>query len=235
MKIIGLIPARGGSKGIPKKNIKDYCGKPLIAHTIEQSLQSKYINETYVTTDSQEIQKIANKYGAEAPFLRPKSLSGDLATDKEFIIHFIYWYQFSKEKMPDIIVHLRPTYPNRAVNVIDDIIEKFLSNYDEYDSVRTIVEMDKSPYKMYRIMDKNLQPLFKEVDGISEPYNQPRQILPKTYLHNGYLDIVKTDIVIRKDTITGKRIMPYILDKEEIDDIDTIEDWEKSEKKFFLK
>jgi N-acylneuraminate cytidylyltransferase len=127
---------------------------------------------------------------------------------------------------------LRPTYPNREVAVIDDAIEKFLSKYDEFDSLRTIVDNEKTPFKMYTIDDSRLCPLFENIDGIVEPYNQARQLLPKTYLHNGYLDIVKTENLILTDSITGKRIMPYLLKKDETDDIDTIEDWEKSEEKF---
>jgi len=127
---------------------------------------------------------------------------------------------------------LRPTYPNRDVTIIDDAIEKFLSKYDEFDSLRTIVENEKTPYKMYTIFDDKLRPLFENVNDLVEPYNQARQLLPKTYLHNGYLDIVKTENLILTDSITGKRIMPYLLKKDETDDIDTIEDWEKSEEKF---
>lgn len=232
MKIIGIIPARGGSKGIPKKNIKEYLGKPLIAYSIEQSLKSKYINETFVSTDDEEIRQIAIEYGAEAPFLRPADISQDLSPDKDFLIHFAYWYQFNRVDDPALLVQLRPTYPNREVAVIDDAIEKFLSKYDEFDSLRTIVENEKTPFKMYTIDDSRLCPLFENVDGIVEPYNQARQLLPKTYLHNGYLDIVKTENLILTDSITGKRIMPYLLKKDETDDIDTIEDWEKSEEKF---
>lgn len=232
MKIIGIIPARGGSKGIPKKNIKEYLGKPLIAYSIEQSLKSKYINETFVSTDDEEIRQIAIEYGAEAPFLRPADISQDLSPDKDFLIHFAYWYQFNREDDPTLLVQLRPTYPNREVAVIDDAIEKFLSKYDEFDSLRTIVDNEKTPFKMYTIDDSRLCPLFENIDGIVEPYNQARQLLPKTYLHNGYLDIVKTENLILTDSITGKRIMPYLLKKDETDDIDTIEDWEKSEEKF---
>jgi CMP-N,N'-diacetyllegionaminic acid synthase len=232
MKIIGIIPARGGSKGIPKKNIKEYLGKPLIAYSIDQSLKSKYINETFVSTDDKEIQQIAIEYGAESPFLRPDDISQDLSPDKDFLIHFAYWYQFNRKDNPKLLVQLRPTYPNRDVTIIDDAIEKFLSKYDEFDSLRTIVENEKTPYKMYTIFDDKLRPLFENVNDLVEPYNQARQLLPKTYLHNGYLDIVKTENLILTDSITGKRIMPYLLKKDETDDIDTIEDWEKSEEKF---
>ena len=92
--------------------------------------------------------------------------------------------------MPDFIVQLRPTYPTRKVEILDKTIELFIENRDKYDSLRTIIPFDKSPFKMYRIIDKDLVPLFKEVNGIEEPYNQCRQNLPNTYLHNGYIDIL---------------------------------------------
>lgn len=231
MKIVGLIPARGGSKGIPMKNIKDYCGYPLIYYSIQQSLESKYISETYVTTDSKEIQDISQKYGAQVPFLRPSNISGDFATDYEFITHFIYWYQFNYSEVPNIIVQLRPTYPNRSVTIIDDCIDKFIKSYEDYDSLRTVIPMEKSPYKMYTIESNILSPLFKKVNNILEPYNQPRQILPKTYMHNGYLDIIKTSSVIRMNSISGNKIYPYVLSVDDIDDIDTIDDWKRSEEK----
>jgi len=231
MKIVGLIPARGGSKGIPMKNIKDYCGYPLIYYSIRQSLESKYINKTYVTTDSKEIKDISQKYGAQVPFLRPSNISGDLATDYAFITHFIYWCQFNYYEVPDIIVQLRPTYPNRSVAIIDDCIENFIKSYEDYDSLRTVIPMEKSPYKMYTIESNILYPLFKKANNIIEPYNQPRQILPKTYMHNGYLDIIKTTSVIRMNSISGKKIYPYVLSADEIDDIDTIDDWKRSEEK----
>ena len=184
-----------------------------------------------VTTDSKEIQDISQKYGAQVPFLRPSNISGDLATDYAFITHFIYWCQFNYYEVPDIIVQLRPTYPNRSVTIIDDCIEKFIKSYEDYDSLRTVIPMEKSPYKMYTIESNILSPLFKKANNIIEPYNQPRQILPKTYMHNGYLDIIKTTSVIRMNSISGNKIYPYVLSADEIDDIDTIDDWKRSEEK----
>lgn len=232
MLIYFLIPARGGSKGIPKKNIKLFAGKPLIQWSIEQAKQSKYFSKVFVSTDDKEIQKISLECGALAPFLRPKEISDDLSPDYDFMEHFINYLIENSLEIPDLIVQMRPTYPTRKVKIIDDIIEKFIENYDNFDSIRTIIENDRTPYKMYNIINNELVPLFKEVNNIHEPYNQPRQVLPKTYLHNGYIDILKTSIIKEKKSMTGDKILPYIMNKDEIDDIDTIDEWINAEEKY---
>jgi CMP-N,N'-diacetyllegionaminic acid synthase len=232
MRIVGLIGARGGSKSIPRKNIKLFANKPLIVHSIEQAQKSQLITQIYLSTDDEEIAEIGRQNGAIVPFIRPKEISGDLSVDFEFIHHFIQYLIKHNLEMPDLIVQLRPTYPTRKVDIIDDCINKFISKYEEYDSLRTIVEVEHPPYKMYKIENNNLIPLFSEVNGLKEPYNCPRQILPKTYWHNGYLDIIKVDTVINQGTITGKNIYPYIMDRKEVDDIDTEEQWRRAEENF---
>ena len=228
MKILCIIPARSGSKGIPHKNIKNLCGKPLMAWSIEQAQKSKYKMRIIVSTDSEEYAKIANKYGAETPFLRPKDISQDLSTDLEFMKHAIG--ELKKENyQPDFIVQLKPTYPTRKVNILDETIELFIRARDKYDSLRTVIPFDKSPYKMYRIENEELKPLFKEVNGIKEPYNQCRQNLPNTYLHNGYIDILNTNI-IEKGEISGDKIFPYLMTGDEYHDIDYEEDFKEVEK-----
>lgn len=233
MRIGVLIPARSGSKGILHKNIKNYFGKPLIAHSIELALKSKYVNkeDVYVSTDSEEYQKIAIEYGARAPFLRPKEISGDLSTDIECFQHFVYYMRNEGKEVPDIIIHLRPTYPNRSVEFFDKLIELYVEKKDEYDSLRTVVEIDMTPYKMYHIDGETneLNPIFKKYEDIKEPYNQCRQIFPKTYIHNGCIDIIRRE-VIEDGSMTGERIYGYVMNKEEIHDIDTEYDFLESEK-----
>lgn len=233
MKIIAIIPARSGSKGIPNKNIKLYKGKPLLAHSILQALQSKYITEVYVSTDSQEYKEIALEYGALVPFLRPSQFADDLSPDIDLFNHFLVHYHENINTIyPDIIVQLRPTYPNRTVELIDNCIEIFINNYDNYDSLRTVIPLNKSPYKMYYIDEQNmLIPYLLKYKDIVEPYNQARQLLPQTYLHNGCIDIIKTDTIITKNLLSGNNIYPFIMDENENNDIDTEEDLINSEKK----
>lgn len=232
MYIISLIPARSGSKGIKDKNIKEYKGKPLICHSINISKESKYIKETIVTTDSETYKEISEKNGATCPFLRPSEISQDLSTDYEFIKHYLEWVKSNNSIVPELIVQLRPTYPNRKIEILDDCIEIMMNNKD-YTSLRTVVPSDKTPFKMYTtdINTNKLIPLFENINDINEPYNLARQQLPQTYLHNGYIDIIRTSSFYQNDSITGPIIYPYIMDKSETDDIDYIEEWVKSENK----
>lgn len=227
MIVHAVIPARSGSKGIPNKNIKDYCGKPLLAHSIDHAIQCKpHIDRVIVSTDSEEYAEIARQYGAEVPFLRPSEISGDLSTDYEFIKHYLDYI----DEIPDLIVQLRPTYPNRKPDVIIDAISRMANNRSA-DSLRSVVKMEKSPYKMYRQSGDRLLPLFYEWDGLMEPYNSARQLLPDTYLHNGYIDIIRSDCVLKKGSISGDYIIPFEMDSEETDDIDTYADLNRSANK----
>ena len=229
MKILCLIPARSGSKGIKNKNILIYKGLPMLAWSIKQAQESIY-NENMriiLSTDSDIYRKIGIEYGAEAPFLRPENISGDLSTDYECVEHCVNYLDKEENYRPDFIIQLRPTYPTRNVNVLNDCIKKFIENRYKFDSLRTVIPFEKSPYKMYNIIDNKLVPLFHEIEIenkiIKEPYNECRQKLPQTYLHNGYIDIFNYDIV-KNGTITGERIYPYLMDKNEIHDIDTLND-----------
>ena len=231
LKIVALIPARSGSKGIIHKNIKEYNNVPLICHSINIAKRSKYITDVIVTTDSEEYREICQENGAKCPFLRPKDISGDLSTDYEFIKHYVNWMKINDSKnMPDLILQLRPTYPNRKINDLNETIEIMIKNI-EYTSLRTVIPFEKSPFKMYTIKNNKLEPLFEEINELKEPYNRCRQELPDAYLHNGCIDIIRTDSFIKYDSITGPNIHSYVMDKDENNDIDTIEDWEKSIKK----
>lgn len=232
LNIVALIPCRSGSKGIINKNIKLYKGIPLFAHSIKIALQSEYINEVYVSSDSEEYNNIALQYGAKITPLRSKEISDDLSPDIDTFIHFLNMYKNMNLEIPDIIIHLRPTYPNRTLKLLNSTIEYFLNNYDNYDSLRTVVLIKKSPYKMYYIENNNLIPFIKEYNALNEPYNQARQNFPETYLHNGCIDIVKSNIIINSNLLSGKNILPYIMDENELNDIDDIFDFNISENNF---
>jgi len=234
MIILCLIPARSGSKGIIDKNIKLLNNKPLLCHSIDQAKESKYYKNKQmriiVTTDSEKYANIAKEYGAETPILRPSEISQDLSTDLEFMKHMTTYLKENENYNPDIILQLRPTQPKRKIEDIDKCLDLFIENYKEYDSLRTVVPFEKSPFKMYVMKDNVLTPLFKtlEVDCniIIEPYNQCRQFLPETYLHNGYIDILKPYLLLQ-DKISGDKIYPYLMNKEDTIDIDTLDDWNK--------
>jgi len=225
--IVALIPARSGSKGIPHKNIKLYKNKPLLVHSIDVALKCEYIKEIYVSTDSEEYQNIAINNGALVTPLRPPDISDDLSPDIDTFLYFIKIFK----KIPDLIIHLRPTYPNRNINILNDCINKFIENYENYDSLRTVVKIDKTPYKMYHIDNNNLIPYINTYKNLIEPFNQARQHFPDTYLHNGCIDIIKTKLIVNKNLLSGEKIYPYIMNENEIDDIDSINDFNKSENK----
>ena len=192
VEILCIIPARSGSKGIQNKNIIEFKGKPLLAWSIEQAQKCDYNMKIIVSTDSEEYANIATKYGAEVPFLRPPEISHDLSTDFEFINHCVDWLKTNENYTCDIILQLRPTSPTRKIEDLNRALNLFIKNRDKFDSLRSVIPFEKSPFKMYLLNDKKLTPLFDKVNNIQEPYNQPRQILPQSYLHNGYIDIIKT-------------------------------------------
>jgi N-acylneuraminate cytidylyltransferase len=248
-KILCIIPARSGSKGIINKNIKLFKGKPLIVWSINQAKESKYYKNNsmriILSTDNELYANIGLECNIEVPFLRPLDISCDNSSDFEFMDYTLKRLKKNENYECDIILHLRPTQPLRKIYDIDKCLDIFIEKYDNYDSLRSVIENEKSPYKMYLIKEENkldnnsdynselyLEPLFKSVNKIEEPYNSSRQLLPKTYLHNGYIDIVKSTIIINKKSISGTRIIPYIMDKDDIIDIDTENDWNKAETLF---
>ena len=232
-KILCLIPARAGSKGIPNKNVKPFCGKPLIAWSIEQAFQAAYPMRVIVTTDSEEFAAIARRHGAEVPFLRPAEISQDTSIDEEFIAHALDWLLKEEGYVPNVIVHLRPTYPTRSVSILNSCIQRFLQVRDTYDSLRTLIPAEKTPFKMYRIYEDNAgaraEPLFRTLEGVHEPFSNCRQALPPTWVHNCCIDILNAAI-IAKGTTAGDRIYPFFMDKEDMFDLDGAEDWAAAER-----
>ena len=227
---IAIIPARGGSKRIPRKNIKIFMGKPMIAWSIEAAIKSECFNRIIVSTDDAEIASAAKLYGAEVPFIRPSNIAQDLSTDLEVFEHFINYLKEHNEILPDIILHLRPTYPNRNLKLLNTCIETFKNNIHNYDSFRTVCAFDKLPQKMYYIENNTLTPYYKEYNGMKEPYNMPRQLFETSYIHNGCIDLIKTETITNLNSMSGNKIFPFIMN--DIDDIDNIEDLEKSKKNY---
>lgn len=220
-KICAIIPARGESKGIPKKNIKDLAGKPLIAYSIEEAKKSKYINRIITTTDSQEIADIAKKYGAEIPFLRPKELALDTTPDLPVFQHCLKWLKDNEGYEPDIVVHLRPIAPLRRAEHIDLGIEIMLKNIEEADAVRSVTKVDTHPLKMWKLEGNKLSSFIpEEVYKIKEPYNMPRQKLPRAYIQNGSVDVIKRETIMKQNSMTGKNIFGFEMPEEESVNID---------------
>ncbi|MBK7319990.1 acylneuraminate cytidylyltransferase [Candidatus Villigracilis affinis] len=227
--ILALIPARGGSKGIPRKNIRNFAGYPLIAWSIAAAKQSELVTRIIVSTDNEEIAAVAREWGAETPFLRPAEFAQDKTTDLPVFEHALKWLEDVEGYRPDIVIQLRPTSPIRPHTMVDDAI-RILLEHPDADCVRGVVPAGQNPFKMWRFNGegKPLNPLLT-VDGIAEPYNAPRQILPPVYWQTGHIDAIRESTIANKKSLTGDVIYPLVIDPKYTVDIDTLPDWAKYE------
>ena len=219
--VLGIIPARGGSKGIPRKNIKLLCGKPLIAWTIEEAKKSKYIDRLILSTEDNEIIKVAKEWGCEVPFKRPKELAKDKTPGIEPVLHAI-------KKLPekyDYVCLLQPTSPLRKAEHIDGAIEQCIDN--KADSCVSVTEVEKHPYWMYEIKANNLI-----VPLIKKELVTRRQDLPKVYVLNGALYVIKANVLKQKKKFINEKTIAYVMDRERSVDIDNIKDFKYCE--YFL-
>jgi N-acylneuraminate cytidylyltransferase len=228
-EILALIPARGGSKGIPRKNIRTFAGYPLVAWSIAAGLQATSVSRVIVSTDDEEIAAVAREYGAETPFMRPRELAQDRTTDLPVFQHALKCLEDIEAYKPRIVVQLRPTSPIRPMNCVDSAV-RILVEHADADSVRGVVPAGQNPYKMWRFngYEKPMKPLL-EVEGITEPYNAPRQILPPAYWQTGHIDVIRTSTITGKQSLTGNVVYPLVIDPRYTVDIDTPADWEKYE------
>jgi N-acylneuraminate cytidylyltransferase len=228
-EILALIPARGGSKGIPRKNIRSFAGYPLIAWSIAAGLQANSVSRVIVSTDAEEIAAVARQYGAETPFMRPHERAQDRTNDLPVFEHAMKWLEDIEGYKPEIVVQLRPTSPIRPKDCVDVAVRILIENPDA-DSIRGVVPAGQNPHKMWRFngYDKPMRPLL-EVEGISEPYNAPRQILPPVYWQTGHIDVIRTSTITRKHSLTGSVVYPLVIDARYTVDIDTPADWAKYE------
>ena len=149
-EVLTIIPARGGSKGIPRKNIRDFAGFPLIAYSIAAARQSEAVTRVIVSTDDEEIATVAREWGAETPFLRPAELARDETLDLPVFEHALHWLAENENYSPDLVIQLRPTSPVRPVGLIDRAVAELLA-HPEADSVRGIVPAGQNPHKMWRV------------------------------------------------------------------------------------
>ncbi len=228
-EILALIPARGGSKGIPRKNIRNFAGYPLIAWSIAAAKQASCVTRIVVSTDDEEIASVARQFGAETPFLRPSELAQDQTTDLPVFEQALEWLRDNENYKPDITVQLRPTSPIRPKDCVDRAVE-ILLEHEEADCVRGLVPAGQNPYKMWRFAgeDQPMKPLL-QVEGIAEPYNAPRQILPPVYWQTGHIDAIRVSTIVQKKSLTGDVIFPLLIDPRYTVDIDNLSDWAKYE------
>lgn len=229
MHILAVIPARGGSKGIPRKNIRPLAGKPLIAWVIEAARGSRHITRTIVSTDDEEIATVAEQYGAEVPFLRPKDIAQDMSTDVEFLTHALVSLK-DEGYEPDVVLRLPPTSPLTTSAHLDAGIEALLED-ETLDAVRPIVEAPKHPYKFWKVTDGGiLEPfLSKDFTGFDEPHNLPRQLFPKVYMHTGAMDVMRPRTILDQKSTSGRRLGSFHMSLEDSVNIDHPIDFELAE------
>ncbi len=227
-EVLALIPARGGSKSIPRKNIRSFAGHPLIAWSIAAGLAAEAVTRVIVSTDDPEIAELGCSYGAEAPFIRPAEFSQDHTPDLPVFQHALRWLAENEDYHPEILVQLRPTSPLRRVDHIDQAVYRLIER-PEADAVRTVCVPFQNPYKMWRIgPDGFMRPLI-ETD-FPEPYNMPRQALPEVYWQTGYVDAAWADTILTQNSMTGRSILPLVINPSEWIDIDSPDDWRRAER-----
>jgi N-acylneuraminate cytidylyltransferase len=228
MHILALIPARGGSKSIPHKNIRPLAGFPLIAYSIAAAKQSKLVTRTVVSTDDDEIAYIAREFGAETPFMRPTEFAQDNTLDYPVFTHALTWLKEHEGYQPDILVQLRPTSPLRPPDCVDQALQ-ILLDHSEADSVRGVIPSGQNPFKMWKVSDQGRMTPLLSLSGVSEPYNSPRQVLPQTYWQTGHIDAIRLSTIINKHSLSGDIIYPLQIDPRYAIDIDTLRDWQRAE------
>jgi CMP-N,N'-diacetyllegionaminic acid synthase len=220
--ILAIIPARGGSKGVPKKNIKSLNGMPLITYTIEEAKKSKYITRLVVSTDDERIAETAIRGNAEIPCLRPKELSTDSSKTNDCIIHMINYLKDKENYTPDYVCLLQCTSPLRTSEDIDGAIEKLLST--DFDGIISVCESEVNPYWTNVFEKDKLKYFIGEGKNITR-----RQDLPQVYRYNGAIYIIKTEILIKERTFEVENITGYVMSNEDSIDIDTITDFKIAE------
>ncbi|ESU20791.1 N-Acetylneuraminate cytidylyltransferase [Flavobacterium cauense R2A-7] len=222
MRILAVIPARGGSKGVPGKNIKILGDKPLIAYSIESAKKSRLLSEIMVTTDDEAIAGVALQWGANIPFIRPKELAEDTTPTLAVIQHALEFYE-SRGDFFDAVCLLQPTSPFREDGFIDAAIAKFIeSNADSLVSVLPVPH----EYNPHWTFETNESGFLKIATG-DEKLISRRQDLPKAYHRDGAVYIMKTDIV-KQDSLYGKQLTYIESNPENYVNIDTLQDWEKA-------
>lgn len=223
MRILTIIPARGGSKSLPKKNILPLKGKPMLCHSVVYSLKCPIVEQTVVSTDCREIADIAMQCGASVPFIRPDEFAQDDTPDYPVIRHALDYFESNGQQF-DVYLILRPTSPFRPANLIERAIA-ILNNHPDATSVRSVAKIKEHPYRSWKInKDGSMTGLVEEV---IEPYNIPRQTLPELYFQTGDLEAVTRNALLR-GSVTGEKAYPLVIKHEEMIDIDSKADFDRA-------
>jgi len=212
-RVIGLIPARGGSKGIHRKNLAPLAGKPLIQYTFEAALESKLLDRVILSTDNPEIADFARSLNIEVPFFRPKSLATDTASTRSVQVHALKWLHDDEGTMPEVMVTLQPTSPLRNSMHIDEAIREFHSR--NVDSVISVTPVNEHPYEVVGFADGQMFRPLERPDGIVR-----RQEYPPYFFINGAIYVTRSSVLLDQDSGFGKTVYGYEMDPKQSIDID---------------
>lgn len=218
MEILGLIPARGGSKSIPHKNIVKICGKPLISYTFEAAQASEHLSRIILSTDDEKIAAVGKQWNIEVPFLRPLKFSTDDSPMIDVVLHTLSWFQEKENYVPDLILLLQPTSPLRNTKHIDEALELFLKS--DADSLVSVVDVphNYNPVSLMKKESGKLKP-FLSGEGFRVLRRQDK---PKVYARNGpAILIMRRTVLENTRTLYGESIQPYIMGWPESIDIDS--------------
>ena len=223
--MLAVVPARGGSKGLPRKNVLALGGHPLVAWSVAAGQQAETVSRVICSTEDPEIAEAAARYGAEVPFMRPAELARDDTLDLPVFQHALAWLEREQAWRADIVVQLRPTSPLRFPGQIDAAVKLLLATPGST-GVRTVIPAPANPYKMWLLPERGAGDCMRPLVGVpdcEEPYNMLRQMLPQAYWQTGTIDVVRAD-VIRGGRMSGNCLLPMIIDPRQAVDIDAQSD-----------
>ncbi|PRM88153.1 acylneuraminate cytidylyltransferase family protein [Aliarcobacter cryaerophilus] len=226
LKVAVIIPARSGSKSLPKKNILPLNGKPMLCYSVAYGLKSEVVSKVVVSTDSEEFADVARSCGADVPFIRPAQYAQDNTRDYPVMRHALDYFE-SVGEIYDVYVLLRPTSPLRPEGLIEKAIEIFISN-PLATSVRSVAKIKEHPYRAWNIKEDGSMSGF--IADIEEAYNIPRQELPEVYFQTGDLEAVRRETLFN-GSVSGDNVFPLVIDYEDMVDIDHKDDLSKAEER----
>jgi len=217
--VIAIIPARGGSKGLPRKNVLNVCGKPLIGWSIEKALKSKHVDVVLVTTDSEEIAEVARRFGAEVPFLRPAELATDRSSTYDAIRHALAHYRDGAKREFDYTVLLEPTSPLREDDDIDRMLEMLDARREGFDAIVSVGEVAEHPSIVKKLLDGKVEPFVPELQQTTR-----RQDNAPAYFPYGVAYMAKTPVLLEENTFYTRRCLGFPIRRYQNYEIDDIYD-----------
>jgi N-acylneuraminate cytidylyltransferase len=228
MRVLAVVPARGGSKGVPRKNLQLLGGKPLVAHAVQAALAARCVTRVLCTTDDPEIADVARAAGAEVPFLRPAELARDSSEDWPVFMHALNWLDTHEDWRPDIVVNLRPTSPLRRPGHVDAAIQLLLSS--GADSVKAVCLARQHPHKMWlRRSDGGIEPFLKTPFRLARGPDVPRAELDDVYWQNGVVDVTRREVILEQGVMIGRHVAGLVTEPADSIDVDTLLDLQLAE------